>query len=94
MTSTVVRGLVGLSIALGVTALAAAPAQAAAPKPAKYMTCQALNAVYPHGVGRKGATDKVTGTVSKVTDFTVRSSVYKLNKKLDLDKDGIACEKA
>lgn len=41
--------------------LGAAPAQAAtAPKRVPtYKNCTALNKIYPHGIGRKGARDKV-----------------------------------
>jgi hypothetical protein len=78
-----VTGLVGLS----------APAGAAPPKPRKYANCTALNKVYKHGVARKGATDKVRGSTKPVTNFTVYTATYNLNKALDRDKDGVACEK-
>ncbi|WBU38105.1 excalibur calcium-binding domain-containing protein [Homoserinibacter sp. YIM 151385] len=66
---------------------------AAKPKPKKYANCTAINKVYPHGVGKKGAKDKVRGSTKRVTNFTVDSATYKLNSKSDRDKDGIACEK-
>lgn len=78
-----------------VAATAAALLAAAAPSPVSakvYKNCTALNKAYPHGVGRKGAKDKTSGT--PVTTFTVSNSVYNENKKSDRDKDGIACEKA
>lgn len=72
----------------------AAPAQAAPPKVKKYANCAALNKVFKHGVGRKGAKDKVSGRTKKVTNFTVYTKMYEANRaKLDRDKDGIACEK-
>jgi len=71
----------------------AAPAQAGLPKPKKYANCAALNAVYPHGVAKKGARDKVAGSTKPVTTFTVYPATYTLNKASDRDKDGIACEK-
>ena len=73
----------------------AAPAPTVAKKPAakKYKTCVALNKVYKHGVAKKGAKDKVTGKKKAVKNFTVDTKTYNLNKKLDPDKDGIACEK-
>ncbi|WP_127501004.1 FHA domain-containing protein [Actinoplanes solisilvae] len=56
--------------------------------------CAALNKVFKHGVGRKGAKDKVSGKTKKVTNFTVYTKMYEANRaKLDRDKDGIACEK-
>lgn len=67
-------------------------ASAATVKPKAYKNCTALNKVYKHGVGRSGARDKTSG--KRVTNFRVNTKVYNLNKKrLDRDKDGIACEK-
>jgi hypothetical protein len=78
------------ALAIGVAGTAA---DAAAPKPRKYPNCAALNSVYPHGVGLKGARDKTTGT-PPVTTFAVKVKVYRLNaSRLDRDGDGIACEK-
>lgn len=57
----------------------------------EYKNCTALNKVYPHGVGKKGAKDKTSS--KRVTNFKVSSSIYKQNKKSDRDNDGIACEK-
>jgi uncharacterized membrane protein len=82
-----------LTAALATTALgvAAGPAEAAAKT---YKNCTALNKVYKHGVARKGAKDKVRGSTKPVTTFTVNTAVYNANKKkLDRDKDGVACEK-
>ena len=58
-----------------------------------FANCTALNKVYRHGVGRKGARDHVSGTSRPVTNFTVNTVVYLANKKSDRDRDGIACEK-
>ena len=79
---------------------AAVPAHAATPKPRAYASCAALNAVYPHGVGRTGAHDR-TSTGRPVTGFAVSSTAYALNDgrvqpsqyDLDRDNDGVACEK-
>jgi hypothetical protein len=71
----------------------AVPAQAAAPKPKKFANCAALNRVYPHGVAKKGARDKVTGKTKPVTSFKVHAATYALNTARDRDKDGVACEK-
>ena len=71
----------------------AAPAHAAT-APKTYANCDALHRVYPHGVGKKGAKDKVKGNTKPVTNFTVNTAVYNKNTKSDRDHDGIACEKA
>jgi hypothetical protein len=85
LAATLAAALVGAG--LGV---AAGPAQAAAPR---YANCTALHKAYKHGVGKKGATDHVSGSSKPVTTFTVNTAVYTANKGLDRDKDGIACEK-
>lgn len=69
------------------------PPTKAKPKPKAYKNCTALRKVYPHGVGRKGAKDHVSKNGKPVKNFTVSTATYKLNKKRDRDKDGIACEK-
>ena len=68
-------------------------ALASKPKPKEYKNCKALNKVYKHGVGKKGAKDKVKGSSKPVTNFTVDTKTYDKNKARDRDKDGIACEK-
>lgn len=69
-----------------------AAAKAAAPK--RFANCTALNKVYPHGVGKTGARDKVSGKTRPVTKFKVDTRLYNAQKAtLDRDKDGIACEK-
>ena len=97
-----------MKIRLAVVALTAAggllgaglstPAEAAKAK--SYKNCKALNKVYKHGVGKKGAKDKTSGKAVK--NFKVSTKIYKLNdgknrrageKDLDRDNDGIACEK-
>lgn len=58
--------------------------------------CTNLNKKWPHGVGRKGAHDKTSGT--PVTNFKRSTRLYRRadahNGTLDSDNDGIACEKA
>jgi Excalibur calcium-binding domain len=73
----------------------AVPEQATAkkPTPKTYKNCTALHKVYKHGVGKKGAKDTVKGSSKPVTNFTVDTKTYNLNKKSDRDKDGVACEK-
>jgi len=71
----------------------AGTADAATPRP--FQNCHQFNAKYPHGVGKVGARDKTTG--KPVTNFTRNNYVYLramfFNKRLDRDRDGIACEK-
>ncbi len=65
--------------------------QSFAAKP--FANCTALNKKYKHGVGKKGAKDKVSGKTKPVTNFVVNNALYAENKKMDRDKDGVACEK-
>jgi hypothetical protein len=58
---------------------------------AAFKNCKALNKYFKHGIGRVGARDHTTGT--PVTNFKRSNRLYRLNKGLDRDKDGIACEK-
>jgi hypothetical protein len=79
----------------------AAASAAAAPAPLvdtsaglrDYANCTELNADYPHGVGRSGAVDKVSGGGSPVTTFVRDDALYAANSESDRDGDGIACEK-
>lgn len=90
---------IATAVALSLSAIAG-PADAAA-KPRSYANCTALNKVYPHGVGRKGAHDHTSG--KPVKNFTVNSTLYSYNDggssrhagehDLDRDNDGVACEK-
>jgi len=89
MLNLITRGLLAGALTLGGIAIAS-PADAA---PKVYKNCTALNKVYKHGVGLKGAKDVVRGKTKPVTNFTRNNAVYKANKKSDRDKDGIACEK-
>ena len=58
----------------------------------RYANCGELNAVYPHGVGRPGASDRTSGS-APVTTFLIDDLVYQANRSSDRDGDGIACEK-
>jgi hypothetical protein len=89
---------VGVVVLSGVLALGAvafpSPDTALAAK--KYPNCKALNKVYPHGVGKPGAKDKVNGKYRpgrSVTTWTKNRAVYNANTARDGDKDGVACEK-
>ncbi len=83
-----------LAVALTAGGIAAAGGQAdAAAKPKVFANCTDLHAKFPHGVGRKGAKDKVAKGGKPVTKFAVNTAVYNANKNLDHDHDGVACEK-
>jgi len=93
-TETMIRVLIAkLVLALGVTYGPVALA-ADAQTPRKYPNCKAMNKVYPHGVGRVGARDKVKPANPRVTNFKRSNRVYELSKARDRDNDKIACEKA
>jgi hypothetical protein len=63
--------------------------------PRLYKNCTNFNKRYPHGVGRRLARDKTSGT--PVRTFLRSTLIYRramgYNSGLDRDKDGIACEK-
>ena len=91
-----------LVLSLGVSASGASAAGTVTGPPASqgpsaaarvFANCTALNRTYRHGVGKKGARDRVSGSSRPVTTFTVNTAVYNANSKSDRDKDGIACEK-
>jgi Excalibur calcium-binding domain len=91
MVTTLVRCAAVFALVTAGTAVVADPAGAAVKH---YSNCTELHKKYKHGVGRKGAKDKVRGHTRPVTTFTVNTAVYNANKKkLDRDKDGVACEK-
>jgi hypothetical protein len=58
-----------------------------------FANCTAMHHVYKyrHGIGRFGAHDHTTGV--PVTNFYRSTRLYLANRRLDRDKDGIACEK-
>ena len=63
-----------------------------------FADCKAVNKVYKYGVGLEGAQnmvkDRKTGILNpRASKHYVNKAVYDANKKMDRDKDGIACEK-
>lgn len=59
---------------------------------ATYKNCKELNAKYPGGVSKSKSVKNVGGETSFLP--TVNAKIYNsVAKKLDRDKDGIACEK-
>jgi hypothetical protein len=93
------RKFIGMLIAVVsagtvVQGVASSPA-ATARIPYRWQKCSHVNAKYRHGVGKRFAHDKTTGT--PVTNFYRSTALYLVamsyNRGLDRDKDGIACEK-
>jgi hypothetical protein len=80
-------------LVLATTLLSAAPGLAAGDAAGKtgFKNCKAMNKYFKHGIGRVGARDHTTGT--PVTNFKRSNRLYRLNRGLDRDGDGIACEK-
>jgi hypothetical protein len=90
-------GLLAVGI---VAACALSGATTAEAKSNPYANCTALNKVYKHGVGKKGAHDLIKGKFVKgrsVTTFKISTKIYdaaiRKNGRLDADHDGVACEK-
>ena len=84
------------ALASGVSvAVVPVPAAASAAIPYLWRNCTHVHAKYPHGVGRVGAHDGTSGV--PVTTFNRSTRLYNVamryNKRLDADRDGIACEK-
>jgi hypothetical protein len=67
-------------------------AESASASTPHFANCTALNKTYHHGVGRSGAHDHVKSG-KPVTNFKVSTTIYNANKKMDRDRDGVACEK-
>ena len=92
--SLAVLGLALSPVAVGASQQPTRSHRAAAPAAVRvFANCSALNKVYPHGVGRKGARDHVSGASSPVRNFYVSTAIYNANTGRDRDRDGIACEK-
>ena len=90
------RRFVALALVLVFAAAPSAGATVAVSSaiPAVYKNCTNLNKKYPHGVGRANAKDK---SPDPVTNFKRSTKIYNTamsHKRLDRDKDGVACEKA
>jgi Excalibur calcium-binding domain len=83
------------SCLITVVALSFTAGTAQSATPLLYKNCTNLNKRYPHGLGKLRAVDKTSG--DPVMNFKRSTKLYLLamsyNKRLDADKDGIACEK-
>ncbi len=97
------RRLTAIIALAGILAIVPASVQASVAPPVdpgtystaarSFANCTALNKVYPHGVGKPGARDHVSGSTQPVTNFKVSRPLYRANKGMDRDGDKIACEK-
>ncbi len=77
------------------TALATAPATASV-QSQKFKNCSALQKVYEGGVAKnKKATNRNTKGQQQRSNYSpfVSKKIYNMNKRLDRDKDKIACER-
>jgi len=85
-----------LAVALGViaTTLTIGAATSPADAASTWKNCTNVHKKYPHGVGRRYAHDKTSGT--PVTNFKHSNRLFRIamdhNKGLDRDHDKIACE--
>jgi hypothetical protein len=88
--------LLVLALALALAGSAFATVQRVSAGPAWTKNCTALHKRFPHGVGKLSAHDR-TKSGDPVTNFRRSTRLYNLamsyNKRLDADKDGVACEK-
>jgi hypothetical protein len=80
------KRIMGALLAAAILISGTAPASAAT-----FKNCAALTKVYPGGVAKSKSAVNVGGETTKIP--TVNIKVYNsVAKKLDRDKDGIACE--
>ena len=93
MQSRAASTLGGLVIAACLGSVLTAPAAQAA---VSFANCTAVHQTHPHGIGRAGATDRVSSG-RPVTTFTQDTALYgravRANAGLDRDRDQVACEK-
>jgi hypothetical protein len=86
---------VAFAIAWGVAMTPAATGASATPW--LWQRCSHVQTKYPHGVGRRYAHDRTRSGTNPVTNFRRSTRLYNVamryNRRLDADKDGIACEK-
>ena len=83
----------GLLVAAVAAGVLMAPAAEAA---VSYRNCTELQKTYPHGVGRAGASDRVSSGRPVTTwkrDTAAYDKAIRANAGLDRDKDKVACEK-
>jgi hypothetical protein len=80
-------------LVVGGMLLVAGPAGAVSAPVKSFANCTAMHNVYAYrgGVKRPGAVDHRSSGYAKYTPY-VGLARYRLNKGLDRDKDGVACE--
>jgi Excalibur calcium-binding domain len=84
-------------VAAGVIGLGTVPfAGARSATPYLWQKCSHVHTKYRHGVGKRYAHDHTKSGTDPVTNFYRSTRLYntamRWNKRLDADKDGIACE--
>lgn len=88
--STVITIVLAATMSVGI----AAPAAAAAGIPKVLSDCTQLHKVFPHDVGTVVAHDRSKSkNFRPVTTFKRDNALYQANRRLDHDRDSIACEK-
>ncbi|HWJ84011.1 MAG TPA: excalibur calcium-binding domain-containing protein [Cellulomonas sp.] len=101
------RTLAAVMLVVGLVVAPAAAAQAApqvhtsahTAKAATFKNCTALNKKYPGGVAKSSKVHNTKTVRGKKVAATskhkpkVSAALYAANKKMDRDKDGIACER-
>lgn len=83
------KARIGAAVLVACMAVSVMGAPASAAR--TFANCTALQRVYPHGVGRPNAVDHTSGR--RVTNFKKSRPLYRANRSMDRDGDGIACEK-
>jgi hypothetical protein len=82
-----------IAVALAVGSLVLMPAISAdAARVPVYKNCTAVHQKYKGGIAKNGAKDKRRGGGHAKYKPYVNTALYLANKKMDADKDGIACE--
>jgi hypothetical protein len=79
------------ALTLAVPVILALPASAHAAPVKVFKNCTAVHAVYKGGIAKPGAKDKRKSGHAHFKP-RVSAALYKANKAMDRDKDGIACE--
>lgn len=87
-----VAGAAAVAAVVTVGGVVGAGAAEARPAP-RYRSCAQLHRVYPGGVGMPGARDRVRRGAVPVSGWVPSRAVYQANRRLDGDRDRIACER-
>jgi hypothetical protein len=79
------------ALALSIPLALSVPVAAQAKAVHVYKNCTDVHKTYKGGIARTGAKDKRASGHAKYKPH-VSTALYNANKKMDRDKDGIACE--